>query len=145
GTTWNTVRPAPFNVAVYFVGSPAEVVTNFTPWSITKSTMAGSRTNSWAMFTPNGASVRSRILRISSRTASSSPEEVSMIPRPPAFDTADASWARAIQPIGAWTIGYRTPSKRVTRFTIGSIALLRRSAVAQPGSIVNAGGPFDCA
>ena len=57
------------------------------------------------MFTPNGLSVRSRILPISSRTASSSPDDVSMIPRPPAFDTAEASWARAIQPIGACTIG----------------------------------------
>ncbi len=34
-----------------------------------------SRTNSCAMFTPNGLSVRSRILRISSRTSSSCPEE----------------------------------------------------------------------
>ena len=46
---------------------------------------AGSRTKTWAMFTPNGLSVRSRILRISSRTASSSPDDVSMMPRPPAF------------------------------------------------------------
>ena len=46
---------------------------------------AGSRTKSWAMFTPKGLSVRSRILRISSRTASSSPDDVSMMPRPPAF------------------------------------------------------------
>ena len=57
------------------------------------------------MFTPKGRSVRSRILRISSRTASSSPEEVSITPRPPAFDTADASCARAMYPIGACTIG----------------------------------------
>ena len=57
------------------------------------------------MFTPKGLSVRSRILRISSRTASSSPDDVSMMPRPPALDTAEASWARAIQPIGAWTMG----------------------------------------
>ena len=105
GTTWNTVSPAAFSCSVYRVGSPAEVVTNFTPWSMTKSTMAGSRTNSWAMFTPKGWSVRSRIFSISPRTASSSPDDVSMMPRPPALETADASWARAIQPIGACTIG----------------------------------------
>ena len=46
GTTWNTVRPASLSCAVYFVGSPAEVVTNFTPWSTTKSTIFGSRTKS---------------------------------------------------------------------------------------------------
>ena len=29
-----------------------------------------------------------------------------MMPSPPALDTAEASWLRAIQPIGACTIGY---------------------------------------
>ena len=53
------------------VRSPADVVTNRTPWSCTKSTIPGSRTKSCAMFTPNGLSVRSRILAISSRTWSS--------------------------------------------------------------------------
>ena len=57
------------------------------------------------MFTPHGLSVRSRILAISARTASSSPEDVSMMPNPPASDTAEASCARAIHPIGACTIG----------------------------------------
>ena len=42
------------------------------------------------MLTPNGLSVRSRILVISSRTSSSRPDDVSMIPSAPAFDTADA-------------------------------------------------------
>ena len=36
---------ADFSAAVYFVGSPADVVTNETPLSMTKSTMLGSRTN----------------------------------------------------------------------------------------------------
>src|SRR5579871_4990917 len=45
GTTWNTVMPAAFNFAVSFVGSPADVVTNDTPCSATKSTTSfGSRT-----------------------------------------------------------------------------------------------------
>src|SRR3546814_1734615 len=68
------------------------------------------------MFTPKGLSVRSRILRISSRITSSSPDDVSMIPMAPAFDTALASCERAIQPIGAWTIGMSTPRRSVTRF-----------------------------
>jgi hypothetical protein len=70
------------------------------------------------MFTPNGLSVSWRIFLTSSRTAGRSPEEVSMIPRPPALDTAEASWARAIQPMGAWTIGYWTPSSSVIRVLI---------------------------
>ena len=37
-----------------------------------------------------------------------------MIPSPPALDTADASGARAMYPIGAWRIGYRTPSSSET-------------------------------
>jgi len=44
GTTWNTVRPLPFSASQYRFGSPAEVVTNLTPWSATKLTMSGSRT-----------------------------------------------------------------------------------------------------
>src|SRR5215468_4480095 len=79
--------------------------------------MLGSRTNAWAMLTPNGLSVRSRIRRISSFTASSSPEEVSMIPQAPARETAEASWLRAIQPIGAWMIGISTPRWRETRLS----------------------------
>ena len=90
------MRPASFNAFVYFVGSPADVVTNDTPFSATKSTMLASRMNSCAMFTPNGLSVSSRILRISSRTSLSCPDDVSMMPSPPALETADASWARAM-------------------------------------------------
>jgi hypothetical protein len=105
GTTWNTVSPASLSWLVYRRGSPADVVTKRTPCSTTNSTMDGSRTNSWAMFTPNGRSVSPRISRISARIASSSPDEVSMMPMAPAFETADANGDRAIQPIGAWTMG----------------------------------------
>ena len=118
GTTWNTVRPAAFSGAQYLAGSPAEVVTNLIPSPMTKSTIEASRTKAWAMFTPNGLSVSWRILRISSRIASSSPDEVSMIPSPPALETAEASCARAIQPIGAWTMGYSIPSMSVMRLRI---------------------------
>src|SRR4051812_2552949 len=84
--------------------------------------MWGSRTNAWAMLTPKGLSVRSRIFSISIRTWSSSPDDVSMIPSPPALDTADASWLRAIHPMGAWTIGTSTPSSWVTRLVMGCMA-----------------------
>ena len=47
-------QPGLLECAVYLVGCPAEVVTNCTPWSMTNSTMPGSRTNAWAMLTPNG-------------------------------------------------------------------------------------------
>ena len=77
-------------------GSPAEVVTKRTPCSATKSTIEGSRVINCAMFTPHGLSVRSRIFLISSLTSSSRPEEVSTMPMPPAFETAEASWARAM-------------------------------------------------
>src|SRR6185437_9554836 len=103
----------------YFCGSPADVVTNLTPWSMTNFTMSGSRTKACAIFTPNGFFVRPRIFWISMRTSSSRPDDVSMMPMPPAFDTAEASWARAIQPMGAWTMGYSTPSISVMRFSIG--------------------------
>src|ERR1700683_1053235 len=79
--------------------------------------MPGSRTKACAIFTPKGLSVSSRILRISSLISLNSPDEVSMIPIAPAFETAEASCARAIQPIGACTIGYLTPSSLVIRFS----------------------------
>ena len=63
--------------------------------------MSGSLTNAWAIFTPNGFFVFSRISLISSLITSNSPEEVSIIPKPPASETAEANCERAIQPIGA--------------------------------------------
>ena len=118
-------------------------MTNFTPWSTTKETMSGSRTKAWAMFTPNGLSVSVRIFLTSSRTASSSPDEVSMMPRPPALDTAEASCARAIQPIGACTMGYSTPSISVMRVLImdvpGGFASCHKRRCARRKS--TAGGP----
>ena len=47
-----------------------------------------------------------------------SPDEVSMMPSPPARDTADASGVRAIQPMGAWMMGYLAPVWAITRFML---------------------------
>src|SRR4051794_9055347 len=85
------------------------------------------------MFTPNGLSVRSRILRISSLMTSSSPDDVSMIPSAPAFDTADASCDLAIHPIGACTIGISTPSISVTRLSNRVLAVIVVSLLSQYG------------
>src|SRR5258708_31296606 len=41
-----------------------------------------------------------------------------MMPSPPARDTAEANWVRAIQPIGACTIGYLAPVWARTRFML---------------------------
>jgi hypothetical protein len=101
-------------------GEPAEVVTNFTPLAATRSTTRASRMNRSGRLTPKGLVVSSFILAISARHWSTSPLDVSMTPRPPALETADASWLRAIQPIGAWTIGYFTPVWASTRFFLGS-------------------------
>ena len=86
---------------MYLAGLPAEVVTNLTPHSATKSTIDSSCKNKIGKFTPKGFSVRSDIFLISSLQISTSPEEVSITPKPPALDTDDASLLLAIQPIGA--------------------------------------------
>ena len=129
---------------MYLVGEPADVVTNCTPWSITNSAMAGSRTKAWAMLTPKGLSVRSRIRRISSFTASSSPEEVSMIPHAPARDTAEASWLRAIHPIGACTIGMSTPRWRETRLSKAAGSEVTVTGPACPIQLVHRGSDPLC-
>ena len=76
---------------MYFPGSPAEVVTNFMPCSNTNSIMLSSLKNIKGKFTPKGLSVSFDIAKISALQFSVSPEEVSMIPNPPAFETAEAS------------------------------------------------------
>ena len=76
---------------MYLLGSPAEVVTNFIPCSNTNSIMLSSLKNIKGRFTPKGLSVSSDIAKISALQFSVSPEEVSMIPNPPAFETAEAS------------------------------------------------------
>ena len=81
GTTWNTVSPAALSwrrVLRRLAGRGGHEAAR--PARRRSRRSSGSRTKACAMFTPNGLSVRSRILRISSFTASSSPDEVSMMP-----------------------------------------------------------------
>ena len=53
--------------------------------------MLSSLKNIKGRFTPKGLSVSSDIAKISALQFSVSPEEVSMMPNPPAFETAEAS------------------------------------------------------
>src|SRR5437588_8600764 len=98
-----------------FAGLPADVVTNLTPELQTYLSIASSRRKRIGRLTPNG-NCNAFICSISPWHASVSPDEVSITPRPPARETADASWVRAIQPIGACTIGYLAPVWARTRF-----------------------------
>ena len=97
--------PAAFSGATNFAGDPAEVVTNRTPLVQMKRSMASSFRNRIGRLTPNGASVSSRIFTISAWQFAVSPDDVSMMPSPPALHTADASADRAIHPIGACRTG----------------------------------------
>ena len=101
---------------MYFAGLPADVVTNLTPHSATKSTMDSSCKNKIGKFTPKGFLVSSDIFFISVLQISTSPEEVSITPNPPALETEDASLLLAIHPIGACIIGYFDPKCLVTLF-----------------------------
>jgi hypothetical protein len=67
-------------------------------------------------FTPKGFLVSSDIFFISVLQISTSPEEVSITPNPPALETEDASLLLAIHPIGACIIGYFDPKCLVTLF-----------------------------
>ena len=55
-----------------------------------------------------------------------------MMPSPPAFDTAEASWALAIQPIGACTIGISMPRVSVIRLRKGRPLRLELAAILRP-------------
>src|SRR5260370_39062673 len=92
--------PAPFSGAMNFAGLPADVVTNLTPELQTNFSIASSRRNLIGRLTPNGR-FNAFIWLISAWQASVSPDEVSMMPRPPARETADAGWERTSQAIGA--------------------------------------------
>ena len=100
--------PAAVNGAMNFAGLPAEVVTKRIRKSAnesqTKRSIASSFRNRIGRLTPNGRPLAT-IWVISLWQLAVSPDEVSMTPNPPARDTAEASALRAIQPIGAWTIG----------------------------------------
>src|SRR6476619_6850646 len=57
-----------------------------------------------------------------------------MTPSPPAFETADASWARAMKPIGACTIGCSIPRSSVilVRTAWHATDMTKRTPADQP-------------
>ena len=71
-------------------------------------------------------------LGISSQTTSSSPEDVSMMPSPPAW-IRRASWLRAIHPIGACTIGIADAEELVD----ACVNQIRTTTPAVPPSAVS--------
>ena len=99
------MMPAAFSGAMNLAGLPAEVVTNLTPESQTKRSIASSLQESDRQVDAERQAAGALICAISRLAVSVSPDEVSMMPRPPARDTAEASCVRAIQPIGACTMG----------------------------------------
>src|SRR3990167_1845334 len=109
--------PASLSWRMNLAGLPAEVVTNFTPLAQTNRSMASSLRKRMGKFTPNGKP-RAAILVISAWQLAVSPDEVSMMPKPPARDTAEASAVRAIHPMGAWRMGYLAPVWARTRFIL---------------------------
>jgi hypothetical protein len=83
-----------------FGGLPADVVTKRIPTSQTKRNIASSFKKRIGKLTPKGKPL-STIARISRWQFSVSPDEVSIMPKPPARETALAKGLRAIQPMGA--------------------------------------------
>ena len=115
GTAWYTTMPASLSGAMNLAGLPAEVVTNLTPELQTKRSMASSFRKRIGRFTPKGKPSWLMAV-ISAWQFCVSPEDVSITPRPPARDTAEANGVRAIQPMGAWMMGYFAPVWARTRF-----------------------------
>ncbi len=106
--------PQDMATGLNLAGLPAEVVTNFTPDAQTNLSIASSLRNRIGKFTPNGKP-SAAIFLISAWQLTVSPDEVSITPRPPARDTALASCVRAIQPMGACTMGNLAPVWAKTR------------------------------
>ena len=70
--------------------------------------------------TPVGPSVRLRISRIRSTTCSGGSPAAPVMPSPPAFVTAAARRAVAIEPVPAPTIGSRIPRSEQSRVVGGT-------------------------
>ena len=70
------------------------------------------------IFTPNGLSVSSFALRISSRTTSAGALAPPIKPRPPALETAAARLCSATQAIPPWIIGCSIPKSSVISFSL---------------------------
>ena len=98
-TTQITFTPAFLSCSIYFAGFPAPVVTTAIFSSQTTSTASSIYGLMSIRFTPKGLSVSSFAFLICSLSCSPLEFIAAMIPSPPAFDTAAARFASAIQAI----------------------------------------------
>lgn len=109
-TTGTTLIPASNHAGIYLPGFPAPVVRTGTFSSTTTRATSSTKGLISITLTPKGLSVISRHLRISARSCSPLEFIPAIIPRPPAFETAEARDASATQAMPPWKIGYSMPN-----------------------------------
>ena len=115
-TTWATVIPASWSIAVNFFGLPAEVNTIFTPLSMMSFIRRSISGYISGTFTPQGLSVASFILAMCSSSVSGCIEPAPSRPSPPALLTAEASLQPLHHTIPPCTTGYFIPNSSVILF-----------------------------
>ncbi len=123
-TTGITLIPAFFHISMYFPGLPAPVVTTLTPCSAQMRATSSANGLISMTLTPNGLSVRDFASRIIPSTTSPGAADAPIRPRPPALETAAASFASATHAIPPWKSGYWMPSIRVISVFIMFVSTL---------------------
>lgn len=104
-TTGITLMPAAFHASMYLPGLPAPVVTTATFCSAQMRATSSAKGLMSMTFTPKGLSVRDFASRIIASTTSPGAAAAPMSPRPPALDTAAASFASATHAMPPWKTG----------------------------------------
>ena len=94
------------------------------------------RTQTSGTLTPNGEVVRARTQAISATSSSGSIVAAPSTPRPPASETALASWYRLTQDIPPWRIGRRIPSRSER-----GVPFIRHESEREGGSLKPGRGP----
>ena len=129
GTTGKTLMPASFQAGTNWPGTPAPVVTTFTPSSMTTWAISAAAGFISMMFTPKGFSVRDLQVRMCSRSSSAVMPPAPMRPSAPALDTAAANSPVAMLAMPPWIMGNSVP--RISFSFIVSLLYQRSSAPAQ--------------
>ena len=106
GTTCITEILFSFNSFVNILGLPADVKTIFIPSSTVTFTSSSTSVRRRGIFTPNGLSVAAKHFCMCSFNNSGFIEPEPISPKPPLFETADASFQPDTHIIPACTIGY---------------------------------------
>ena len=110
GTTGKTLMPASFQAGIYWLGTPAPVVTTWTPSSTTTLAISAAAGFISMMFTPKGLLVRALHRRMCSRRVSAFMPPAPIRPRAPALDTAAANSPVAMLAMPPWIRGNSVPS-----------------------------------